>query len=400
MSDHSIKERAMQLHKELAGKIRVVSKVKINSAEDLSLSYTPGVAAPCLAIAEDKEASYEYTGRGNMVAVVTDGTAVLGLGDIGPEAAMPVMEGKSLLFNQFASIDAVPLCLNTKNVDEIVNIVKALEPTFGGINLEDIAAPRCFEIEERLKKELNIPVFHDDQHGTAIVILAAVINALRLVKKNIENVKAVINGAGSAGIAIAKLLMTAGMRDITLVDRAGILCPGEEWMNPSQSLIAEVTNHRKAKGGLKDAIVDADVFIGVSGPGVLTGDMVRTMNDDAIVFAMANPTPEILPEEALAAGAAVVGTGRSDFPNQVNNVLAFPGIFRGALDVRATDITEEMKIAAAYAIAHIIPDHELTSDYVIPSALDKRVVEGVAFAVSKAAIESGVAKNSKILMYV
>jgi len=400
MSDHSIKERAMQLHKELAGKIRVVSKVKINSAEDLSLSYTPGVAAPCLAIAEDKEASYEYTGRGNMVAVVTDGTAVLGLGDIGPEAAMPVMEGKSLLFNQFASIDAVPLCLNTKNVDEIVNIVKALEPTFGGINLEDIAAPRCFEIEERLKKELNIPVFHDDQHGTAIVILAAVINALRLVKKNIENVKAVINGAGSAGIAIAKLLMTAGMRDITLVDRAGILCPGEEWMNPNQSLIAEVTNHRKAKGDLKDAIVDADVFIGVSGPGVLTGDMVRTMNDDAIVFAMANPTPEILPEEALAAGAAVVGTGRSDFPNQVNNVLAFPGIFRGALDVRATDITEEMKIAAAYAIAHIIPDHELTSDYVIPSALDKRVVEGVAFAVSKAAIESGVAKNSKILMYV
>ncbi|KAA9012526.1 NAD(P)-dependent malic enzyme [Niallia endozanthoxylica] len=400
MSDNTIKERAMQLHRDLAGKIRVVSKVKINSAEDLSLSYTPGVAAPCLAIAEDKEASYEYTGRGNMVAVITDGTAVLGLGDIGPEAAMPVMEGKSLLFNQFAGIDAVPLCLNTKNVDEIVNIVKALEPTFGGINLEDIAAPRCFEIEERLKKELSIPVFHDDQHGTAIVILAAVINALRLVKKNMDHAKVVINGAGSAGIAIAKLLMIAGMKDLTLVDRAGILCPGEEWMNPSQTLIAEVTNHRKVRGGLQEAIVDADVFIGVSGPGVLTGDMVRMMNEKPIVFAMANPTPEILPDEALAAGAAVVGTGRSDFPNQVNNVLAFPGIFRGALDVRATDITEEMKIAAAYAIANIIPDNELTSDYVIPSALDKRVVESVAYAVSKAAIESGVAKDSKILMYV
>lgn len=399
MNEREIKEQAIQLHKKLAGKIEIVSKVTINSAHDLSLAYTPGVAAPCLAIAQDKEASYEQTGRGNLVAVVTDGTAVLGLGDIGPEAAMPVMEGKALLFKQFAGIDAVPLCLATKDTDEIVNIIKALEPTFGGINLEDIAAPRCFEIEERLKQELNIPVFHDDQHGTAIVILAAVINALRLVRKNMSDVKVVINGAGSAGIAIAKLLMTAGLKDITLVDRAGILCTGEEWMNPSQAFIAEATNHRKARGGLKDAVLDADVFIGVSGPGALTGDMVRTMNDDAIVFAMANPTPEILPDEALAAGAAVVGTGRSDFANQVNNVLAFPGIFRGALDIRATDITEEMKIAAAYAIANIISPSELTSDYVIPSALDKRVVESVAQAVSKAAIESGVVKKQKELMF-
>lgn len=400
MSDSSIKEQAMQLHRDLAGKIQIVSKVKINSAKDLSLAYTPGVAAPCLAIAQDKEASYEYTGRGNLVAIVTDGTAVLGLGDIGPEAAMPVMEGKSLLFNQFAGIDSIPLCLGTKDVDEIVNIVKALEPTFGGINLEDIAAPRCFEIEERLKEELNIPVFHDDQHGTAVVILSALINALRVVSKNIENVKVVINGAGAAGIAIAKLLLTAGVEDITLVNLEGILCTGEEWMNPRQAFMAEITNHQKTKGSLKDAVRGADVFIGVSGPGALTGEMVETMNKGAIVFAMANPTPEILPEEALAAGAVVVGTGRSDFPNQVNNVLAFPGIFRGALDVRATDITEEMKLAAAYAIADIITVDELTKDYIIPSALDKRVVESVAAAVSKAAIETGVAKNPKFLMYV
>lgn len=397
VSNSNINEQALQMHKELAGKIGIVSKVKINSADDLSLAYTPGVAAPCLAIAQDKEASFDYTGRGNMVAVVTDGTAVLGLGDIGPEAAMPVMEGKSLLFNQFAGIDSIPLCLGTKDVDEIVNIVKALEPTFGGINLEDIAAPRCFEIEERLKKELNIPVFHDDQHGTAVVILSALINALRVINKKIENIKVVINGAGAAGIAIGKLLLTAGVSDLKLVNLEGILCSGEQWMNPRQAQMAEITNHQNIRGTLKDAIIGADVFIGVSGPGALTGEMVKTMNKDAIVFAMANPTPEIFPDEALEAGAAVVGTGRSDFPNQVNNVLAFPGIFRGALDVRATDITEEMKLAAAYAIADIITPDELSNEYIISSALDKRVVEKVALAVSKAAIESGVAKQSKIL---
>jgi malate dehydrogenase (oxaloacetate-decarboxylating) len=393
MNERKIKEQAVLLHKRLAGKIGIVSKVEVNNAEDLSLAYTPGVAEPCKIIAKNSEASFEHTGRGNLVAVVTDGTAVLGLGDIGPEAAMPVMEGKAVLFKQFAGIDAYPLCLGTKNVEEIVNIIKALEPTFGGINLEDIAAPRCFEIEERLKNELNIPVFHDDQHGTAIVVLAGLLNALRIVKKRIYKVRVVLNGAGSAGIAIAKLLLTAGFKDIMLVSLEGILCPGEEWMNDRQVEIAERTNLRRIRGTLKDAIKNTDIFIGVSGPKALTGDMVRTMNKDSIVFAMANPVPEIYPEEALEAGAAVVGTGRSDYPNQVNNVLAFPGIFRGALDVRATDITEEMKLAAAYAISSLVTDKELRPEYIIPNALDSRVGDRVATAVSNAAIEAGVARK-------
>jgi malate dehydrogenase (oxaloacetate-decarboxylating) len=334
-----------------------------------------------------------------MVAVVTDGTAVLGLGDIGPMAAMPVMEGKCALFKKFAGVDAFPLCLATKDVDEIVKVVKALEPTFGGINLEDIAAPRCFEIEERLRKELDIPVFHDDQHGTAIVVLSALLNALRVVKKDIAAIKLVINGAGSAGIAIAKLLLQAGVQHISLVSLEGVVCEGEAWMNPAQEEIAKLTNRDKIQGTLSDIISGADVFIGVSGPGALTGELVRTMNQDAIVLAMANPTPEIFPEEALAAGAKVVGTGRSDYPNQVNNVLAFPGIFRGALDVRATDVTEEMKLEAAYAIANIISDEELSPNYVIPNPLDARVVPAVAEAVAKAAIAAGVAHVSKCVQH-
>lgn len=368
----------------------------IQSAQDLSLAYTPGVAESCRMIAENSEESFSLTARSNMVAIVTDGTAVLGMGDIGPEAAMPVMEGKSMLFKQFGGVDAFPICLDEKDPDEIVKIVKALEPTFGGVNLEDIAAPRCFEIEERLKKELNIPVFHDDQHGTAIVVYAALINALRLVKKKQEEIKLVLNGAGSAGIAIAKLLLEAGIQDITLVSLEGILCPGEDWMNPSQAKIAEETNRARTRGTLKDAIAGADVFIGVSGPGALTGELVQTMNRDAIVLALANPTPEIFPEEALSAGAAVVGTGRSDFPNQVNNVLAFPGIFRGALDVRAVDITMEMNLAAARAIAELITEDELNPNYIIPDALDPRVVSSVAAAVGEAAVAAGVARIGKL----
>ena len=388
----SIQERALKLHKELVGKIEVVSKVELNSPDDLSLVYTPGVAEPCKVIAENPDAAYEYTGRGNMVAVVSDGTAVLGLGDIGPLAALPVMEGKCVLFKKFGGVNAFPICLNTKNVEEIIQVVKALEPSFGGINLEDISAPRCFEIEARLKKETNIPIFHDDQHGTAIVVLAALINALRVVNKKLDQIKLVLNGAGSAGIAITKLLLQAGLKNAILVDRAGILCTGEPWMNPTQKEMAERTNHAKLKGSLADALVGADVFIGVSAPGVLNGEMVATMNSGAIVFAMANPTPEIFPEEALAAGAVVVGTGRSDYPNQVNNVLVFPGIFRGALDVRAKDITEEMKLAAAYAIASIIPDEELRSDYIIPGIFDPRVAPTVAAAVAQVAINSGIAR--------
>lgn len=393
MNESMIKEKALQLHKNLAGKISIVSKVDVNNADDLSLAYTPGVAEPCKLIAKNSEASFEQTGRGNMVAIVTDGTAVLGLGDIGPEAAMPVMEGKAVLFKQFAGVDAFPLCLGTKNTDEIVTIIKALEPTFGGINLEDIAAPRCFEIEERLKKELSIPVFHDDQHGTAIVVLAALLNALRIVKKGMNRIKVVINGAGSAGIAIANLLLKAGITDITLVSLEGILCPGEEWMNDRQAEIAKRTNLFHIRGTLKEALKNADVFIGVSGPNALNGEMVRTMNKDAIVFAMANPVPEIYPEEALAAGAAVIGTGRSDYPNQVNNLLAFPGIFRGALDVRAVDITEEMKLSAAYAISSLVSDQELSPHYIIPNALDTRVGYRVAEAVSNAAVKCGVARK-------
>lgn len=399
MLANQINERSLLLHKELVGKIEITSKVEVNSADDLSLTYTPGVAESCKAIAADEETVYDYTARGNMVAVVSDGTAVLGLGNIGPKAAMPVMEGKSILFKKFANVDAFPLCLGTTDVDEIVTLVKNLEPTFAGINLEDIAAPRCFEIEKRLKEETNIPVFHDDQHGTAIVVLAAVINALKVVSKQMDNVKIVINGAGSAGIAIGKLLLKAGAKHITLVSLEGIVCEGETWMNEAQIEVSKKTNREHVRGTLKEVIHQADIFIGVSAPNVLTKELVQTMNEKAIVFAMANPIPEIFPEDALEAGAAVVGTGRSDYANQVNNVLAFPGIFRGALDVRATDITEEMKLAAAYGIANIITDEERNANYVIPNPLDKRVVPSVAEAVAKAAIDSGVAQITKIPRY-
>ncbi|WP_044797116.1 NAD(P)-dependent malic enzyme [Bacillus cereus] len=399
MLANQINERSLLLHKELVGKIEITSKVEVNSADDLSLTYTPGVAESCKAIAADEETVYDYTARGNMVAVVSDGTAVLGLGNIGPKAAMPVMEGKSILFKKFANVDAFPLCLGTTDVDEIVTLVKNLEPTFAGINLEDIAAPRCFEIEKRLKEETNIPVFHDGQHGTAIVVLAAVINALKVVSKQMDNVKIVINGAGSAGIAIGKLLLKAGAKHITLVSLEGIVCEGETWMNEAQIEVSKKTNREHVRGTLKEAINQADIFIGVSAPNVLTKELVQTMNEKAIVFAMANPIPEIFPEDALEAGAAVVGTGRSDYANQVNNVLAFPGIFRGALDVRATDITEEMKLAAAYGIANIITDEERNANYVIPNPLDKRVVPSVAEAVAKAAIDSGVAQITKIPRY-
>ncbi|EHL66584.1 hypothetical protein HMPREF1014_05186 [Bacillus sp. 7_6_55CFAA_CT2] len=399
MLANQINERSLLLHKELVGKIEITSKVEVNSANDLSLTYTPGVAESCKAIAANEETVYDYTARGNMVAVVSDGTAVLGLGNIGPKAAMPVMEGKSILFKKFANVDAFPLCLGTTDVDEIVTLVKNLEPTFAGINLEDIAAPRCFEIEKRLKEETNIPVFHDDQHGTAIVVLAAVINALKVVSKQMDNVKIVINGAGSAGIAIGKLLLKAGAKHITLVSLEGIVCEGETWMNEAQIEVSKKTNREHVRGTLKEAINQADIFIGVSAPNVLTKELVQTMNEKAIVFAMANPIPEIFPEDALEAGAAVVGTGRSDYANQVNNVLAFPGIFRGALDVRATDITEEMKLAAAYGIANIITDEERNANYVIPNPLDKRVVPSVAEAVAKAAIDSGVAQITKIPRY-
>lgn len=399
MLENQINERSLLLHKELVGKIEITSKVEVNSADDLSLTYTPGVAESCKAIAADEETVYDYTARGNMVAVVSDGTAVLGLGNIGPKAAMPVMEGKSILFKKFANVDAFPLCLGTTDVDEIITLVKNLEPTFAGINLEDIAAPRCFEIEKRLKEETNIPVFHDDQHGTAIVVLAAVINALKVVSKQMDHVKIVINGAGSAGIAIGKLLLKAGAQHITLVSLEGIVCEGEAWMNEAQIEVSKKTNREHVRGTLKEAIHQADIFIGVSAPNVLTKELVQMMNEKAIVFAMANPIPEIFPEDALEAGAAVVGTGRSDYANQVNNVLAFPGIFRGALDVRATDITEEMKLAAAYGIANIITDEERNANYVIPNPLDKRVVPSVAEAVAKAAIDSGVAQIMKIPSY-
>ncbi|EJR02177.1 NAD(P)-dependent malic enzyme [Bacillus cereus] len=399
MLENQINERSLLLHKELVGKIEITSKVEVNTADDLSLTYTPGVAESCKAIAADEETAYDYTARGNMVAVVSDGTAVLGLGNIGPKAAMPVMEGKSILFKKFANVDAFPLCLGTTDVDEIVTLVKNLEPTFAGINLEDIAAPRCFEIEKRLKEETNIPVFHDDQHGTAIVVLAAVINALKVVSKQMDDVKIVINGAGSAGIAIGKLLLKAGAKHITLVSLEGIVCEGETWMNEAQIEVSQKTNREYVRGTLKEAIYQADIFIGVSAPNVLTKELIQTMNEKPIVFAMANPIPEIFPEDALEAGAAVVGTGRSDYSNQVNNVLAFPGIFRGALDVRATDITEEMKLAAAYGIANIITDEERNANYVIPNPLDKRVVPSVAEVVAKAAIDSGVAQITKMPSY-
>ena len=378
-------QESLKLHEEHHGKISVESKVTVENMKDLSLAYTPGVAQPCREIHADEEAVYRYTSKGNLVAVVSDGSAVLGLGNIGPKAAMPVMEGKAILFKEFADIDAFPMCLDTQDSEEIIRTVKYLAPTFGGINLEDISAPRCFEIERRLRQELDIPVFHDDQHGTAIVVSAGILNALRLVNKELGSARFVINGAGSAGISIATLLMEIGARDIIMVDRSGILCEGETWMNPAQAAMAEKTNREHLRGTLADAMRGRDVFIGVSAPGIVSAEMVASMNDDAIVFAMANPVPEIMPEEAKKGGARVVATGRSDFPNQINNVLVFPGIFRGALDARADDISEEMKIAAARAIAAIVRDDELSEDYIIPDAFNKAVVQAVAEAVKEAA---------------
>ena len=385
-------QKALDMHELHKGKIEVVSKVPVKSREDLSTAYTPGVAEPCGKIRDKKQEVYRYTAKGNLVAVVSDGTAVLGLGDIGPEAAMPVMEGKAILFKTFGGIDAFPICLDTKDPEEIIKTVKYLAPTFGGINLEDISAPRCFEIERRLREELDIPVFHDDQHGTAIVVSAGMINALKLVGKKIDEVEVVINGAGSAGISICKLLQEIGMKHVVLVDRNGALAKGETWMNEAQAQMAEVTNEEGQRGNLEEIIKGKDIFIGVSAPGVLTVDMVASMADDAIVFAMANPTPEIMPDEAKQGGARVVATGRSDFPNQINNVLVFPGIFRGALDAKATDITEEMKVAAAYAIAGIIEEKELNEEYIIPGAFDERVAKAVAEAVKQKAIELNVVK--------
>ena len=379
---------SLDIHEVNRGKIQVVSKVKVNNMDDLSTVYTPGVAEPCRKIKEDKSNVYKYTAKGNLVAVVSDGTAVLGLGDIGPKAAMPVMEGKAILFKEFANIDAFPICLDTKDVDEIIKTVKYLAPTFGGINLEDISAPRCFEIERRLKEELDIPVFHDDQHGTAIVVAAGLINALKLVDKKLNEVNVVINGAGSAGISICKLLLQLGIGNIVLVDKKGALARGEQWMNSEQVIMADKTNKYNERGNLEDIIKNKDVFIGVSAPNIVTAEMVSSMAKDSIVFAMANPIPEIMPEEAKKGNARVIATGRSDFPNQINNVLVFPGIFRGALDVRATDITEEMKLAAAKAIASIISEDELNEEYIIPNAFDKRVVKAVSEAVAKAAKEA------------
>ena len=386
-------EESLKLHEEKQGKISITSKVKVETRDDLSLAYTPGVAEPCRKIHEDQENVYKYTSKGNLVAVVTDGSAVLGLGDIGPMAGMPVMEGKSILFKEFADVDAFPILVDSNDVDEIVNTVRLIAPTFGGINLEDIGAPRCFEVEEKLKKLIDIPVFHDDQHGTAIVVLAGVINALKVVDKKLEDIKVVVNGAGAAGTAIAKLLLSSGVKNLIACDKVGILYRGMEKIDDAKDALAEITNPDNIKGSLADALIDADVFVGVSAPGILKPEMVRAMNKDAIIFAMANPTPEIMPDEAKAAGARVIGTGRSDFPNQVNNVLAFPGIFRGALDVRAKEINEEMKLAAAYAIAGYIKDEDLNENNVIPSALDKNVATKVAEAIANAARESGVARK-------
>ena len=386
------RKESLRLHGEWQGKVEVVSRAKVDNKEALSLAYTPGVAEPCLAIQEDYKKSWELTRRWNMVAVITDGTAVLGLGDIGPEAGMPVMEGKCVLFKEFGGVDAFPICVRTKNVDEFVQTVYNISGSFGGINLEDIAAPRCFEIEEKLKKICDIPIFHDDQHGTAVVSSAALINATKLTGKALGDCKAVINGSGAAGIAIAKLLMTLGLKDVILCDRTGAIYEGRENLNASKEEIAKVTNRGMTKGSLKEAVVGTDIFIGVSAPGVLTPEMIKTMNPDPIVLAMANPTPEIMPDEAKAAGAKIMGTGRSDFPNQINNVLAFPGIFRGALDVRASQITENMKIAAAYAIASLVDDSELNPDYILPYAFDERIKDTVAKAVADAARKDGVAR--------
>lgn len=382
-------EESLKLHEKYRGKIEVKSKVSVNTREDLSIAYTPGVAEPCRMIAKNEDDVYRYTSKGNLIAVVTDGSAVLGLGNIGPKAALPVMEGKAILFKEFADVDAIPVCIDSQDVDTIVNTVKLISPALGGINLEDISAPRCFEIEEKLKSQLDIPVFHDDQHGTAVVVLAGIINALKLTGKKLEDVTAVINGPGAAGIAIAKLLLKAGIKDIILCNRRGILDKEDNQLDPVRKEMAITTNKTNKKGLLKDAMAGADIFIGVSSPDVVTTEMVESMNENAIVFAMANPVPEIMPEAAKAGGARVIGTGRSDFPNQINNVLAFPGIFRGALDVRAREINEEMKLAAAYAIAGLIKDGELREDYIIPSALDKKVAAEVARAVADAAIRTG-----------
>ncbi|MCQ6273423.1 NAD-dependent malic enzyme [Bacillus sp. V3B] len=389
----TLREEALHMHRENKGKLESKSKVQVLNAKDLSLAYSPGVAEPCKEIYDKPETVYEYTMKGNMVAVVTDGTAVLGLGNIGPQAALPVMEGKAVLFKSFAGVDAFPICLNTTNVEKIIETVKLLEPTFGGVNLEDIAAPRCFEIEERLKKETNIPVFHDDQHGTAIVTVAGLLNALKIVNKKMSEIKVVANGAGAAGIAIIKLLHSFGVRDIIMCDTKGAIYEGRPLgMNEVKNEVAKFTNRDNQSGSLEEVIVDADVFIGVSAEGALSSDMVKKMSRDAIIFAMANPNPEISPDVAKGAGAAVVGTGRSDYPNQVNNVLAFPGIFRGALDVRATHINEKMKVAAVKAIASLIAEAELHADYVIPAPFDPRVAPEVAAAVAKAAMETGVAR--------
>lgn len=393
----NVNEEAIALHKKHSGKLEVVSKVPLKTNYDLTLAYTPGVAAPCLEINKDFDKIYDYTNRGNLVAVVTNGTAVLGLGDIGAGAGLPVMEGKSILFKGFAGVDAIPICLNTKKVDEIVKAVELMAPSFGGINLEDIKAPECFDIEQALKESLDIPVFHDDQHGTAIVVSAALINALRIVGKKFDEIKVVVNGAGAAGMAITYLIQKMGAANIMLCDSTGAIYEGRgKGMNPYKDQIAAVTNSQHEAGKLEDLMHGADVFIGVSKAGLLTQEMVKSMNENPIIMAMANPTPEIMPDEAKAAGARVVCTGRSDFPNQVNNLLAFPGVFRGALDVRATDINEEMKIAAAYAIASLVGDDELKEDYVITTPFDKRVAPTVAAAVAKAAIDSGIARNKNI----
>ena len=385
-------KESLKLHYELKGKLEITPRAKVDSKEALSLAYTPGVAEPCLVIQKDVEKSYELTRRWNTVAVVTDGTAVLGLGDIGPEAGMPVMEGKCVLFKAFGDVDAIPLCVRTKDVEEIVKTVSLLAGSFGGVNLEDISAPRCFEIEKRLKEVCDIPIFHDDQHGTAVVTLAGLINALKLTGKKIEEVKIVTSGAGAAGIAIIKLLISMGAKNVIMTDREGAIYKGRENLNPIKMEMAEITNLSMEKGSLSDVIKNADVFIGVSAPGTLTKDMVKSMAEKPIIFACANPIPEIFPEEAKEAGAAVVSTGRSDFPNQINNVLCFPGIFRGALDVRAKDINDEMKVAAAYAIAGLVSDQELNAEYILPAAFDERVKDAVANAVAEAAKKSGVAR--------
>ena len=388
----TIREESLEAHKKWGGKIEVISRVEINDRHDLSVAYTPGVAEPCLAIEKDPELSWSLTRRSNLVAVITDGTAVLGLGDIGPEAGMPVMEGKCALFKAFADVDAFPICVKTKDVDELVETIYRISGSFGGINLEDISAPRCFEVERRLQEICDVPVFHDDQHGTAVVVGAALLNALKVVKKKIGEIRCVVNGAGSAGIAIGRHLLRLGLGELIMVDRAGIVEKSEPWVNPAQKEMARITNPRGLRGTLADAVKGADVLIGVSAPGVVTSEMIGSMANDPIVFPMANPTPEIMPDEAKAAGARIVGTGRSDFPNQINNVLAFPGIFRGALDCRASKINEEMKTAASFAIASLIPENELSETNIIPSALDKRVARAVADAVIEAAKKTGVSR--------